>query len=72
VGDREEGEWEEWTGRAYHIRRRLTATEEEVTGPVQDIRQLNEARRRIEDLLNAAPYIRRDAAYDEIEDVKGN
>jgi len=28
VGDAHLGEWEEWTGRALHIRRRLTAEEQ--------------------------------------------
>ena len=46
VGDQNAGEWREWSGRAFHIRRRLTAAEEERTGPVADIRRTPEARAR--------------------------
>lgn len=40
VGDASAGQWEEWTGEtgAYHIKRRLTAEEEKLTGPAVDIR----------------------------------
>lgn len=61
VGDAELGEWTDWTGRAFHLRRRLSASEEAVVGPVIDIRRTEEARRRagrlgsrIIDLLPAA------------------
>lgn len=37
VGDQSK-QWEEWTGKAYHIRRRLTPEEQEYVGPVVDIR----------------------------------
>lgn len=43
VGSRIAGEWHEWTGKAYHIRRRLTQEEMNVTGPVVDIRGTPEA-----------------------------
>lgn len=46
VGDPSLGEWREWTGRAFHVRRRLTAAEERRTGPVLDIRGTPEARER--------------------------
>lgn len=46
VGDAAVGEWEEWTGRAYHIRRRLTAREQLGVGEVVDIRGTDEAKRR--------------------------
>ena len=46
MGDAGRGEWREWSGRAFHIRRRLTAAEERVTGPVLDIRGTPEARQR--------------------------
>src|SRR5260221_8139800 len=52
------GEWTEWTGVAFHLRRRLTASEGKRTGPVADIRGTAEARRRAETLgalLRLAP-----------------
>jgi hypothetical protein len=58
VGDASRGEWREWTGRAFHIRRRLSAAEEKVTGPVADIRGALEARQRavrLGSLLQMAP-----------------
>jgi hypothetical protein len=38
VGDPLLGEWEEWTGRAYHLRRRLTSAEAAPIGPAVDVR----------------------------------
>src|SRR5258707_6006117 len=58
VGDQALGEWHEWTGRAYHIRRRLSAREEQQTGPVADIRGTAEARERaraVGSMLRFAP-----------------
>ncbi len=46
VGDAERGQWEEWTGRAYHVRRRLTAAKQQSVGDVVDIRGTDEAKRR--------------------------
>lgn len=46
VGDPSLGEWREWSGYAYHLRRRLTAAEQERVGPVVDVRLTEEARRR--------------------------
>lgn len=43
VGDASLGEWQEWSGRAYHIRRRLTEQEELLVGPAVDIRGTDEA-----------------------------
>ncbi|HZR50090.1 MAG TPA: hypothetical protein VFB06_11280 [Streptosporangiaceae bacterium] len=34
VGDASLGEWREWTGKAFHIRRRLTAREQRAVGTV--------------------------------------
>jgi len=42
VGDPRLGEWEEWTGFAFHVRRRLTAREQRSVGPVVDIRGTSE------------------------------
>jgi hypothetical protein len=47
VGDARLGEWTEWTGRAFHLRRRLTAAEARLVGPVVDIRGTEEARARL-------------------------
>lgn len=46
VGDRRLGEWEEYTGRAFHLRRRLSPLEQNLVGPVVDIRRTDEARER--------------------------
>jgi hypothetical protein len=50
VGDPALGEWREWTGRAFHLRRRLSVREQREVGPVVDIRGSDEARRRAERL----------------------
>ena len=46
VGDATLGEWREWTGYAFHLRRRLTVREQRGVGPVVDIRGTDEARAR--------------------------
>jgi len=46
LGDARLGEWHEWSGAAYHIRRRLTPAEQAHVGPAVDIRHTPEARRR--------------------------
>ena len=46
VGDASAGEWREWTGKAFHIRRRLSDREQRSVGPVEDIRGSDEARMR--------------------------
>jgi hypothetical protein len=58
VGDAGLGEWTEWTGRAFHLLRRLSAREQRTVGPVVDIRGTDEARMRVlrlGDLLRLAP-----------------
>lgn len=47
VGDASLGEWDEWTGRAFHVRRRLSAREQRNVGPVVDVRGTPEAERRL-------------------------
>jgi hypothetical protein len=47
VGDPSLGEWEEWTGFAFHLRRRLNLHEEAAVGPVIDVRGTVEGRRRL-------------------------
>ena len=46
VGDPLAGEWEE-EGRAFHLRRRLTTTEQSSIGPVIDIRGTTEESARL-------------------------
>jgi hypothetical protein len=65
VGAKELGQWEEWTGRAFHVRRRLSAEEEKITGPIKDIRGTKEALERVERVLAAAPFLKRDAVFEE-------
>jgi hypothetical protein len=65
VGDKNLGQWEEWSGRAYHVRRRLTAKEELVTGPMEDIRGTKEALRRVERLLERAPFLSSEPVFEE-------
>ena len=58
VGDASLGEWREWTGKAFHIRRRLSEREQRAVGPVEDIRRSDEARMRagrVADRLRLAP-----------------
>jgi len=43
VGDATSGQWEEWTGRAFHLRRRLAAKEQQIVGPAIDCRNTEEA-----------------------------
>jgi hypothetical protein len=47
VGDASRGEWHEWSGKAYHIRRRLNAAEDLLVGPVVDVRGTVEATMRL-------------------------
>jgi hypothetical protein len=46
VGDAPLGEWREVGQKAVHIRRRLTAREQRLVGPVMDIRRSDEAKMR--------------------------
>ena len=46
VGDATLGEWEEWHGYAFHLRRRLNAREMTSVGPVVDVRGTLDGRRR--------------------------
>jgi hypothetical protein len=58
VGDASLGEWREWTGKAFHIRRRLAGREQKLVGDVMDIRGSDEARMRggrVGHLLRLAP-----------------
>lgn len=53
VGDKSR-QWEEWTGRAYHVRRRLRAGEQQAVGDAIDCRGSEEGSKR---LASARPFI---------------
>lgn len=55
VGDASLGEWREWTGRAVHVRRRLSDLEARKVGPVIDIRGTDEAERRLARVRHRLP-----------------
>jgi len=56
VGDANLGEWVEWTGRAFHLRRRLSAAEAPLVGPVLDIRgDTAEVERRLRPVCHLLP-----------------
>jgi hypothetical protein len=57
VGDANAGEWHHWSGRAFHVRRRLSAAEIELTGPAVDVRGTPEARARAEAARRARPEL---------------
>lgn len=63
------GEWREWTGAAFHIRRRLTATEQGRVGPVVDIRRTSEAKRRALGLVDRLAYAPDGVIAEEIGEV---
>jgi hypothetical protein len=46
VGDANKGQWEEWSGVAYHIRRRLSQEEQLQVGNAKDIRGTPDAENR--------------------------
>lgn len=55
VGDSDRGEWVEWSGRAFHVRRRLTDAEDGLVGPVVDVRGTLEAERRLARVRHRLP-----------------
>lgn len=55
VGAKELGEWWQFTGRAGHLRRRLSEAEAESIGPVVDIRGTGEAVHRLSQVLQFVP-----------------
>jgi hypothetical protein len=46
VGDPSLGEWDEYGGYAFHVRRRLSIEEAATVGPVVDVRGTEDGRRR--------------------------
>jgi hypothetical protein len=65
VGSRLFGEYENWTGKAYHVRRRLSVEEEAIIGPAVDVRGTREALCRVEMLLAKSPFLDRKAVFEE-------
>jgi hypothetical protein len=57
VGDEVAGQWEEFTGKAFHIRRRLTLEEQMPIGPAVDVRGTQEALNRINAVRIVLPYL---------------
>lgn len=54
-GDATLGEWTEETGRAFHLRRRLTPDEESKVGPAVDCRETDEGVRRFQAMKSVLP-----------------
>jgi hypothetical protein len=57
LGDASLGEWGEWSGDAYYIRRRLSVREQVSVGPVVDVRFTPEAVERLQLFALAVPYL---------------
>lgn len=57
LGDAGRGEWVEWSGKAFHLRRRLSEREQVSVGPVVDIRGTPEAVERLQRVALAAPTL---------------
>lgn len=55
VGQAILGEWPTWTGRAFHVRRRLSEVEATKVGPVVDVRGTEEALRRLRPVAHLLP-----------------
>ncbi len=60
MGDATLGEWEEWSGKAYHLRRRLSRKEQSLVGNVVDVRGTAEGKRRYTTVLRYIPPAMRD------------
>lgn len=67
VGDDALGHWEEEGGIAYHVRRRLTADEETMVGPVRDLRGLKEGQERLTRAWRYLPFTLRAKAVKELK-----
>lgn len=55
VGNKVLGEWTEWTGTFYHIRRRLTKEEQKKVGDMVDVRGTSEGLKRAEAVQRFLP-----------------
>ena len=70
VGDASLGEWREWTGRAFHVRRRLSDREQGRTGPAADIRRTEEAWTRAVAVTNWLHLAPAEVLIDELGDPR--
>lgn len=59
-------QFEEWTGYAYHVRRRLTHEEQQQIGDALDCRGTDEGRRRFQAVQLTIPAVAVEMAYMEI------
>lgn len=57
VGDEVSGQWEEYTGKAFHVRRRLTSEEQKPIGPAVDVRGTTEAVNRLNAIRIVMPFL---------------
>lgn len=64
VGD-PANEWVEFTGKAFHLRRRLTESEQESTGPAADLRGTEEGKGRLRAALLSMPEHLREWSVEE-------
>jgi hypothetical protein len=55
IGNRDLGQWEEWSGTAYHVKRRLSDEEQEQVGEALDIRGTQAATARREAVQRYLP-----------------
>ena len=62
-------EWHEWTGFAYHIRRRLLPDEAQRVGEVRDIRGTPEAVARYQRMATLLPHAARSVAQEELQET---
>jgi hypothetical protein len=69
VGDATLGEWREWTGRAFHVRRRISTAEQRRSRlVVEDVRRTPEAARRAAALGDLLRFVPRGVFADEVGD----
>ncbi len=64
-------EWHEWTGRVYHIRRRLKPEEQAIVGDVVDLRCTVEGVTRLQGILPQLPWQARQLAMLEMAEQRG-
>lgn len=55
VGDSALGQWEDWSGYAYHVRRRLSLAEQAHVGDMLDIRGTKEHKKRLAAIRKVLP-----------------
>lgn len=70
VGDKDGGEWHEWTGYAIHVRRRLTVEEQASIGDALDCRGTEEGQRRFDAVKAILPVAALKIAEEELNHVR--